>query len=49
MNALLPFCQGAPKHKFSNMAMSPISEEMVNDAQQAWCDGLLAEHCDKIG
>ena len=21
--------------------MSPISEEMVNDAQQAWCDGLV--------
>ena len=32
---------GTPKHKVSDMAMSLISEEMVNDAQQAWCDGLV--------
>ena len=21
--------------------MSPVNEEMVNDAEQAWCDGLI--------
>jgi hypothetical protein len=25
----------------SEMATNPITEQMVNDAQQAWCDGLV--------